>query len=556
MTFHANIHQKTAYSLSKYALRKRSKFLKRFTVLPIDVFSLLDHLMNEKEPAKVMEMQQEGLGLMLALGNVRHCPNVVVDSKVRRGGRWLVVDETGGLLVAAVAERLGLLEYEQKYLQSEQGGTEGVSASDTESDGGVDVTTTVDDGPPSKKLKLFHNAAPTSILPRPISQALSHPTPATANTITIIHPNEQPNISLLKYFNYDPNTPPISHPLYTHLHMVSYLALLSPSSDPTLEPPERVSESTYKSWRSGKKSAYLRKWRRWERAARAVMEARAGEFDGLLVASWMEVKSLLGYLAPLVRGSGQIVVWRPEREGLVSVVDACGKEMKGSWLRRKDAGEIPEPQLPQAPKWEEAVLPYLSNAWTSGLPPSTMIYLIPDDPVKAHSQPDITQLLALSALPDLISLSERPPAQSTSAPPPPSKKELDPTILLAPTIHSTTVRKYQVLPGRTHPVMTSKGGAEGYVLVATRVVPVEGKVDAMGRGGMRRKARLAAREQRENREKQERKREIEREEESKSKGRGEEDQAEIKVEMLETETEGLASAATSIVKFSSNIKID
>ena len=527
MTFHANIHQKTAYSLSKYALRKRSKFLKRFTVLPIDVSSLLDHLMGAKEPAKVMEMQQEGLGLMLALGNVRYCPDIVIDGEIRRGGRWLVVDETGGLLVAAVAERLGLLEYERKYLQDEQEGAEGVGSLDTEDEGGEDITTAVDDGPPPKKPKLSHNAAPMPTLARPTSQALSHPTPATANTITIIHPNEQPNISLLKYFNYDPNTPPISHPLYPHLHTVNYLALLSPSSDPTLGPPERVSESTYKSWRSGKKAAYLRKWRRWERAARAVMEARVGEFDGLLVASWMEVKSLLGYLAPLVRGSGQIVVWRPEREGLVSVVDACGKEMKGSWLRRKDAGELPEPP-PQPPTWEEELSPFLSKEWTSGLSPSTMIYLVPDDPVQAQSQPDITKLLAPSTLPDLITLPEQPPDHPSSAPPPPSKKELDPTILLAPTIHSTTVRKYQVLPGRTHPVMTSKGGAEGYVLVATRVVPVEGKVDAMGRGGMRRKARLAAREQREDREKQEREMEVER-------------KAETEVEMLEIRAEGLTS---------------
>lgn len=536
MTFHANIHQKTAYSLSKYASRKRSKFLKRFTVLPIDVSSLLDHLMNEREPAKVMEMQQEGLGLMLALGNVRYCPGVVVGQEIRRGGRWLVVDETGGLLVAAVAERLGLLEYKSKYLQDELESTEGGRTSDTEDEDGGD-------GPPSKKTKLSHNAAPMSTLPRQTSLALSYPTPATANTITIVHPNEQPNISLLKYFNYDPNTPPISHPLYTHLHTVSYLALLSPSSDPTLDPPERVSESTYKSWRSGKRAAYLRKWRRWERAARAVVEARAGEFDGLLIASWMEVKSLLGYLAPLVRGSGQIVVWRPEREGLVSVVDACGKEMKGDWLRRKDAGELPEPQLPQPPRWEEEVLPYLSRLGTSSLSPSTMIYLVPDDPVQVQSQPDITQLLAPSALPDLITLPDQPPDHSSFTPPPPSKKELDPTILLAPTIHSTTVRKYQVLPGRTHPVMTSKGGGEGYVLVATRVVPVEGKVDAMGRGGMRRKARLAAREQKERRELKERERPLEKKQESE--GRGEGYHTEMEVEMLKVEVEG----STSTVNF-------
>lgn len=44
--------------------------------------------------------------------------------------------------------------------------------------------------------------------------------------------------------------------------------------------------------------------------------------------------------------------------------------------------------------------------------------------------------------------------------------------------------------------------------MGTRVVPAEGKVGAMGRGGMRRKVRLAAREQKGKREQQEREREI------------------------------------------------
>ncbi|KAF8441203.1 Gcd10p family-domain-containing protein [Terfezia claveryi] len=488
MTSHTAIHQKTAYSLSKYALRKRSKYMKRFTASPVDVSALLDHLMNEKEPGKVMEMQQEGLGLMLAQGNVRFCPDIQVGDELRRGGRWLVIDEAGGLLVAAIAERLGLLEYEPKYLNDDQeevgSGTEDAEGYEAEGPLATNTKAALEvDVPPLKKAKFSHDSQPVaaSTRPRHALQNLTHPLPATANTITVVHANEQPNLSLLKYFGYDPNTPPTSHPLYTHLRTISYLSLLSPSSDPTLTPPERVPEAIFKSWKSGKKSAYLRKWRRWERSARTVMETRGGEFDGLLVASWMDVKSLLGYLVPFVRGSGQVVVWRPEREGLVGVVDACGKEKKGEWLRRKERGELPEAG-PGAVNWEE-VLTRLQE--TTG----ALQYLVLEDEEANKDVVDITSLLTPHLLPDLVIPSPPNPDAKPNAATPPSVKELDPTILLAPTIHSTTVRKYQVLPGRTHPVMTSRGGAEGYVFVATRVVPVEGKVEAMGKGGGRRQLR-------------------------------------------------------------------
>ncbi|KAF8468271.1 Gcd10p family-domain-containing protein [Kalaharituber pfeilii] len=488
MTSHTNIHQKTAYSLSKYALRKRSKYLKRFTVVPVDVSNLLDYLMAEKEPPKIMELQQEGLGLMLSLGNLRYCPDIKVGDEVRRGGRWLVVDETGGLLVAAVAERLGLLEYEPKYLKDRPDAANDSEESDDEDAGPSATAAPTEDGPPTKKAKLSHSHPPQQQHPpRPPAPPL--PAPATANTITVVHPNEQPNLSLLKYFQYDTNTPPADHPLHTHLRTISYLSLLSPASDPALVPPERVPESVFRAWKSGKKSAYLRKWRRWERSARTVMETRAGGFDGLLVASWMDVEGLLAHLVPFVRGSGQVVVWRPERESLVRVVDACGKERKGEWLKKKE-NRIADgassstglycataPGYPEPPSWETEILPKLppmSNANVS-------YYLSPDASSSTSSSPeDITALLTPSSLPDLM-----PPPES-------GPRELDPTLLLAPTIHQTRVRRYQVLPGRTHPVMTSRGGAEGYVFVATRVVPVEGRVEAMGRGAGRKRNKAGA----------------------------------------------------------------
>lgn len=67
---------------------------------------------------------------------------------------------------------------------------------------------------------------------------------------------------------------------------------------------------------------------------------------------------------------------------------------------------------------------------------------------------------------------------------------VDPTLLLVPMVQSARARRWQVLPGRTHPLMIGKGGAEGYVFVATRVVPAEGKVSARGRAPRRKRLEL------------------------------------------------------------------
>ncbi|KAK9383518.1 Gcd10p family-domain-containing protein [Kockiozyma suomiensis] len=60
--------------------------------------------------------------------------------------------------------------------------------------------------------------------------------------------------------------------------------------------------------------------------------------------------------------------------------------------------------------------------------------------------------------------------------------------VLAPTILETRVRKYQVFPGRTHPLMTSKAGG-GFVLWGTRVVPSD---DVRAGGKRRRRNPLSA----------------------------------------------------------------
>jgi tRNA (adenine-N(1)-)-methyltransferase non-catalytic subunit len=68
---------------------------------------------------------------------------------------------------------------------------------------------------------------------------------------------------------------------------------------------------------------------------------------------------------------------------------------------------------------------------------------------------------------------------------------VNPTLLLAPMLQTARARSWQVLPGRTHPLMTSRGGAEGFLFTATRVLPVEGKVEARGRFRAGKKRKMA-----------------------------------------------------------------
>jgi hypothetical protein len=64
---------------------------------------------------------------------------------------------------------------------------------------------------------------------------------------------------------------------------------------------------------------------------------------------------------------------------------------------------------------------------------------------------------------------------------------VDPTILLPPTLQTSRVRPWQVLPGRTHPLMTGRGGAEGYLFHGIRVFPTTQNIQAAGNVRKRRK---------------------------------------------------------------------
>jgi tRNA (adenine-N(1)-)-methyltransferase non-catalytic subunit len=248
---------------------------------------------------------------------------------------------------------------------------------------------------------------------------------AQTNTLTILHSNNQPNLAHLKFFSYDAGNPDPNHPLYTHLKSLSWLQLLHPHDDPSYAEPEVIPDEVLATMKSSKRGTYYKKRRRWERTSRVVDETRRGGFDGLVIASSMEPKTIMRALVPLVRGGGRVVVYSANVEPLAELCDYYSKDRRAAFVARQE---------------EKA-----RNGERNGVKEEN-----------GNGNGALTEQEEDEDFP------------------------VNPTLLLAPSLQTSRARHYQVLPGRTHPMMTSKGGAEGYIFTATRVIPAEGKVEARG----------------------------------------------------------------------------
>ncbi|CCJ28596.1 unnamed protein product [Pneumocystis jirovecii] len=90
---HKTYDQKTAYAKDKYIRKKIQKYQKGFTVIFPTIWEISEHILM-KNFMKIMDLRAEIIAYILNLGNVQ--PN----------GRYIVVDETSGLLVAAILERM------------------------------------------------------------------------------------------------------------------------------------------------------------------------------------------------------------------------------------------------------------------------------------------------------------------------------------------------------------------------------------------------------------------------------------------------------------------
>ena len=259
---------------------------------------------------------------------------------------------------------------------------------------------------------------------------------ASNNTLTVLHNNAQPNLSSLKYFSFDQSNPSETHPLHANLKSVSWMQLLEPNSDPIYahEPPV-VPDSTLATWKPSKRGLYHRKRRRWDRVRRVVDETRAGGFDGLVVVSPMDPTSIFKHAVPLLAGSAPVTVYSPHVEPLVKLADLYSTARRTGYInmsrKRKIAQPIEEPSSLQ------------NNQATSN-----------EDDENNYDEDEYFPV--------------------------------NPTLLLAPTIQTSRIQPWQVLPGRTHPLMTGRGGAEGYVFHGIRVIPAEG-VEARGRPGRKKR---------------------------------------------------------------------
>ncbi|KAJ8652243.1 hypothetical protein O0I10_012151 [Lichtheimia ornata] len=91
---HAEFDKKTEFSKAKYIERKKKKFMKVFTPVRPTLYQINELFFN-KNPEKIKGLRVDTLSQILSLANVRS------NSKV------LVVDDTQGLIVSAVAERMG-----------------------------------------------------------------------------------------------------------------------------------------------------------------------------------------------------------------------------------------------------------------------------------------------------------------------------------------------------------------------------------------------------------------------------------------------------------------
>lgn len=154
----------------------------------------------------------------------------------------------------------------------------------------------------------------------------------------------------------------------------------------------------------------------------------------MIITSNMSPVSILHHLVPLLKGGAPVVIYSPVIEPLVELADLY------STSRR--------------------------TAFVTSPPLDTDI-----GPIKNDANAPST-LKAKTETPDF---------------------PLNPTLLLSISIQASKARKWQVLPGRTHPMMTGCGGGEGYLFTGIRVVPADGKIEARGKFGKRKTAAMEVR---------------------------------------------------------------
>ncbi len=91
---HQRFEQKSAFAQQKYTRRKEEKFTRGFTACRPNVQNIVEYLLN-KDPMKIHYMSIETLSLILSMADASSA------------GRYLVVEDVGGLVVGSLLERMG-----------------------------------------------------------------------------------------------------------------------------------------------------------------------------------------------------------------------------------------------------------------------------------------------------------------------------------------------------------------------------------------------------------------------------------------------------------------
>ncbi|KDQ63239.1 hypothetical protein JAAARDRAFT_188836 [Jaapia argillacea MUCL 33604] len=89
---HANYSLKTEYSKEKY--KKHLRYAKSFSTVEPTIHNVCEYWFN-KDQSRIRDLRIDTLSQLLHLGNIRP------------GGRYIVVDDASGLVVAAILDRLG-----------------------------------------------------------------------------------------------------------------------------------------------------------------------------------------------------------------------------------------------------------------------------------------------------------------------------------------------------------------------------------------------------------------------------------------------------------------
>ena len=94
MARHERFELKTDFSKEKWRKRKEKKYSQSITPMAPSIPNILKHH-SERSPQSILHLRDDTMSQMLVVSNVR--PE----------GRYLMVDDTGGLVTAAVLERMG-----------------------------------------------------------------------------------------------------------------------------------------------------------------------------------------------------------------------------------------------------------------------------------------------------------------------------------------------------------------------------------------------------------------------------------------------------------------